>query len=57
MVALIQIFIAVVYLQVHSSRGVGFIYKFVKRSTIPQVELGIDSRLNIFGASYKSDAL
>ena len=33
--------------QVPPSRSVGVIYKFLKRSAVPQVELGIYSRANI----------
>ena len=37
--------------------GVGVTYKFIKRSAVPQFELSIISRANIFGNSYDSYAL
>ena len=37
--------------QVSRSRGVGVTYKFVKRSMIPRVNSGINSRANIFDDS------
>ena len=43
--------------QVPRSRGVGIVCKFVKRTTIPGVESGLDLRVNIFGASDESEAL
>ena len=43
--------------QITCSRGIGSIYKFFNRSAVPQVELSIDLRANIFGASYEADAL
>ena len=45
------------YTQLHRSHSLGVIYKFDKRYAVPQVKLGIDSRANIFGASYEADAL
>ena len=43
--------------QLHCSSGIIFIYKFIERSSIPQVESGIDSHVNIFGTSYEVVAL
>ena len=43
--------------QVPPSHSVGVVRNFVKRSTIPRGKSGINSRANIFGASYESDAL
>ena len=43
--------------QVPLIRGVGVVYKFVKRTTIPAVELELDSRENSFSTSYKLDLL
>ena len=40
-----------------SSRGVGVIYKFIKRSVVLQVESSIDFCEIIFGASYEVDTL
>ena len=61
---LLHIFIPKGSPQVHRSRGVGVIYKFIERSSvtqvksvIAQVKSGIDSRANILGASYNEDAL
>ena len=51
----LHILIPVGSTQVHHSHIVGFIHKFVKRSAVPSVELVIDSRANIFGASYEVD--
>ena len=43
--------------QLLPSRSVGVVYKFVKCTTIPGVESGLDLRVNIFGASDESEAL
>ena len=43
--------------RVPHSRGVGVVYVFIKRNTIPGVKLGLDSRANIFGANGDLDAL
>ena len=42
---------------VRRSRGIGVIYNIGERFSVPQVESGIYSRTNIFGASYKADVL
>ena len=54
---LIHVLIPAGYPQVHCIRGVGVIYKFIKRSVFPQVDLGINLRASIFGASYEADVL
>ena len=43
--------------QVPRSRGVCAVYYFIKLNTITAVELELDSRTNIFGASDRLDAL
>ena len=43
--------------QVRCSRGVGVVYKFVICTIIPEVELELDLRVNIFFTSDESDAL
>ena len=43
--------------QVPRSRGVGVFCEFVKCTTIPGVESGLNSRVNIFGACDESEAL
>ena len=53
---LLYIFIPVGSTQIHHSCGIIFVYKLVKRSFVPQVKPGIDSRANIFGATYKAGA-
>ena len=42
--------------EVPRSRGVCVVYKFFKRTAIPEVGSELDSRANIFGASDKLDA-
>ena len=43
--------------QVPCNRGVGVVYKFFECSAVPQVKSSIDSCADIFGSSYKADAL
>ena len=54
---LLRVFIPAGSPQVHCSRGVGFIYKFVEFSAVPQVDSDIDLCANLFGTSYEADAL
>ena len=51
------ILILSVFTQVPLSHGIWVVCKFVEWSTIPWVESGIDSHVNILGASYKADVL
>ena len=47
-------------LEEHSGSGKIFkrcVDKFAKRSAVPRVKSGIDSRANILGASYRADML
>ena len=41
--------------QVPRSHGTGVVYKVFERSAVTKVELIIDSRTNVFGASYEVD--
>ena len=43
--------------QVPRSLSVSLVYKFVKSTTNPAVKSKLNSRMDIFGASYKSDVL
>ena len=43
--------------QISRRRGIGVTYEFVKRSTITQVESGINFCADILGTSNKSDEL
>ena len=43
--------------QIPCTRGVGVVYDFVKRTTIPEFESELDLRANIFSASDESDML
>ena len=54
---LIRVLIPTVSPKVPYIRGIGVIYKFIKQSTVPQVELIIDFQANILGASYEADTL
>ena len=57
MMMLLRILSPLRYLQVHCSQNIGVIYKFIKCSAVPQVELGTYKYANIFGASYELDTL
>ena len=57
MMTLIQFFTPESPPQVSRSLGIGFTYEFVKRSTIPWVESGINFCADFFGASIKLDVL
>ena len=50
-------FIPVIPPQVFLSHSIVVTYKFIKRSAVPRVDFRINSRANIFGVSYESDAL
>ena len=57
MVTLLLALSTVILPQQPRIRGVGVVYKFIKQTTIPGVDLGLNQRANIFGASDESDAL
>ena len=57
MVALLSALIPEIPPHVSRIFRIGVAYKFIKRSSVPQVYTSVSSRANIFGTSYELDAL